>query len=527
MHALFIHVVKEYTRKLEEIDRRLEVSLDKEEIQTLGLKLRFHYNELKHYSQLLRSIHDRVVHIQEKYGFLANEEVSRAKEEPPPGDEKDSGKHPPAPEFTELTPPAVQPPKAKNERERKDLVALVSQWAERLAENGLRIEDVLKDAGTFPAGAPPGIKAPEKTKPEDARGGAPPEKPAPPVPEEEEPVESGFAGEGAGDEPAHARERPPSVETLPLPPVPPLEEKIAEWSSRLASGDTEKTVGEIEKYAAKNRAALMEWTGTLLDESAAAERAGAAPAADVVLGVLAALSGATGAAINFLESAMKKGADHPFAHLYLAHCFMVKKLYEGALANYRLALRRDPANPNAVFGAADSLMRLKRFDETLKLLERDFPDRKSRLEAGLLRAEAEAGLGNYNAALNTVQALLEDCDSMEERSRCYHAMGRVKNIRGDVLSSIDLLERSLEADSMNPAARLDLGKLYHAHNAVPLAKNHFTFLVRNFPETEWADEARAYIYRVPEAAKFPSGSPEAKQPQRGVGRAPENTLSGR
>jgi len=70
---LFVHVAKDFMKKLDDLESRLSISMDKDEIHTLGLKLRFYHNEIRNYLSRMQQIHDRIIEIQRKYGFKPEE----------------------------------------------------------------------------------------------------------------------------------------------------------------------------------------------------------------------------------------------------------------------------------------------------------------------------------------------------------------------------------------------------------------------------------------------------------------------
>lgn len=151
---MFVHLVKDYLKKLEAVEQRLAVSLDRDEIQTLGLKLRFYFNEIRHYQRMMDEVYNRVIDIQEKYGFVAEGERRQSSEKKPQQDKS---------EKTE------------------DLKGLLSDWISRMEEKGI-------DPKSFLQGAPP-VKEPEEKMPEVASAPeAEPEEPEPATPPAREQV---------------------------------------------------------------------------------------------------------------------------------------------------------------------------------------------------------------------------------------------------------------------------------------------------------------------------------------------------
>ncbi len=118
---MFVHLTKDFLKKLDAVEQRLAVSLDRDEIQTLGLKLRFYFNEVKHYQRLLNEVHARVIDIQDKYGFM--------------------------PEKT-TTGKASDQKSAVTEGKTENIATLVGDWISRLEKQGVDPKELLRGAGT-------------------------------------------------------------------------------------------------------------------------------------------------------------------------------------------------------------------------------------------------------------------------------------------------------------------------------------------------------------------------------------------
>jgi len=125
---VFLHLIKDFLKKLDAVEQRLAVSLDRDEIQTLGLKLRFYFNEINHYQRQMDEVHNRVIEIQDKYGFV------------PEAERRES-----APEKLAA---GSKPEKAE------DVKTLVTDWIARLEEKGVDPKELLRSAGANVAAAP-------------------------------------------------------------------------------------------------------------------------------------------------------------------------------------------------------------------------------------------------------------------------------------------------------------------------------------------------------------------------------------
>ncbi|MFH1537421.1 MAG: hypothetical protein ABIH66_00585 [bacterium] len=517
-------------KKLDEVDRRLEASIEKEEIQTLGLKLRFYYNEIKHYRQLLGNVFNRICESQEKYGFISEgepvEDVAdfeeELKDEPEATAENADG--------AEAPPPRKAASRAAGAKSREELVGMVASWIRELDSRGVNVEDILlkpKKIDEIMAAGAEGSKE-KAASGEDASGAEAEEASGTatveiPLEVKESFEENGHTAEGADAEQAPAEKEPVSAprdvpsgagyapkeegkERLPLA------QRLSEWENAIEKGEMDEVVDGMEEYVREHR---QECYGFISSGSTAAVgRADSSAKTDFLCGLLAMLLGSYGSAINMLESSLRKAGAPSETRRILAGCYFQKGLYENALANYRESMSAGARKEESTIEASDCLLRLGKFEEVIEFLSgAEFSDHTCRLHAGIRTAEALLELNRHNEALEKAGLLLDECETPTERSFCYHLLARAKEAKKDYVSAIDLYERSLENDSMNAPARLGLGKLCMQNNALPLAKNHFSFIARNFPESEWADEARRLLYNVAEIAANQNSSKAAAQTQ--------------
>ena len=484
---MFIHLTKDYLKKLEEIDRRLEVCLDKEEIQTLGLKLRFYYNEIKHYRSLLENLFGKIVQLQEKYGFSTDDdspgkfgETKRATGVV----DRSTGTEGETRTFKEFAPPVLKKTELLEQKaiSYSEDIPSVSDSGKQAESKGLRLDDILNRAKDFltEGGTSAAFieKLKEKAMEKEIRttGLSADET----TPGEEPDVDAGVA-----DETFQAA----TTETIMS-----LTEKLSDWEEELETVGVGKVMEEMESHLRAHIKEMMEWVNEMEGEAGvwAPEGNGGR---DLIYGVLYMVAGRDGTAINMFESAIKKGVDYAEVNFLLGECLLNKKLYERALMGFRAALEHDSSQADAVLRIGDCLRQLGRYEEAVEVLgDYDFREKKHRLTGGMKRVDALIGMNKYSEAVESAKALVEECDTVAERSQCYYLMAKAKEKKGDILSAIDLYERSIEADSANGEARLGLGKLYLQHRALPLAKNHFTYLLRNFPDSVCADEARQLMY---------------------------------
>lgn len=592
---MFVHVAKDFLRKIEGVEKRLEVSLDRDEIQTLGLKLRFYYNEISHYQNLMGEVLSRIIEVQEKFGFQTEEagavppqvaSVAPLKQEVEPE------------EKPRVAPEQIPEPPRKEE----DVVGLVSAWISRLEEDGVDPREVLKSAGATiqeeklkaekreaaerDSRAP--IQPPKRMM--DEQEPAPEKKQAAPAPGPSHPgffaarnaaaqymktvmdtdgeAEDAYEGREAAkksrktqpvkEQPApervpeertklpdmselernieSARERLSSVAAEPVERAP-LEAPVApapdemdfhdeplsgrELAEEMATAektgyvDVERSVLEIKDLFNKGASAQLEafetlerlcdrnpvdvhdWIVSLSGEKDEAFFASDSTGAlEFCAGCLAAGIGMTGTAINRLEAAFAKGLTNSNGKILLSDLYYIKGIFGKSLKGYRDAEEAAGSSSSTAMGIIRCLRETKRSAELVAEVDkRSFSDENERLEALCHKAEALIYLDRTQEATGLLDGLLQTTAKPRWKARLIFLKAKLMEAKGDAVAATDNYESSLELDGDNPEALFALGNLYMKHRAIPLAKGRLSTLVRKFPESPWADQARALMDR--------------------------------
>jgi len=542
---LFNHLIKDYRKKLDDIERRLEVSLDRDEVQTLGLKLRFHYNEVKHYRKMMREVFDRIAEIQDKYGFVHEEAPAEA------------------PEREKL--------RAAPEAEKSgDAASLVSDWIARLEKKGIDPKALLRgDASSASelerkqdkteSAARAEEKQPEpaaaervssETKPPaqpqritgvnpnaaaksyiktqtDLSGASAVEKLSADAVDayipsgadyrdaEETPLfnetaaepkqtEQRLDAEPIAQQPATAVDAISQADidafevadepAQPNAPAPSLADKLTGWAAKLAAGESEESIlHEMQAAADDSETAATEvsdWLDKVREVRAdpAAEDAAALAAAWLLK-----LSGRPGMAMNALETAVKKNGGSPEANKLLGDLYRQRGMSSRAADCYGAAIRAGTEDPDVETTLFECLKQAERWDDISDHI--DGMEMSDDAELVLLKSEALQRTGRADEALKLLEALAESEADPRSRTRALTLLARALESKGDILGAIDCFEKSFEIVPDNPESRYELGKLYISHNAVPLARNELMALAKRHPESEWADKARELMAR--------------------------------
>ncbi len=540
---MFNHLIKDYRKKLDDIERRLEVSLDRDEVQTLGLKLRFHYNEVKHYRKMMREVFDRIAEIQDKYGFVHEDEPAEEPEQ-------------------------VKPRTASEAEKSGDAASLVSDWIARLEKKGIDPKALLR--GETSTAAEPehkqgeikiAARAEEKqpVKPAAAERVSSETKP-PAQPQRITGVNPNAAAKSynktqtdlsgasaveklsadaidafipSGADYRDIEETPVLVEQTanqarvehaidaePIAPrqeimenvvsqadidafelteeiaaAPSLADKLSEWAAKLAAGEREESIlHEMQSLADDSETAAMEVSDWLDKVREARADPAAEDAAALAAAWLLKLSGRPGMAMNALETSVKKNGGSPEANKLLGDLYKQRGMISRAADCYGAAIRVGTEDPDVETTLFECLKQAERWDDISDRI--DGMEMSDDAELVLLKSEALQRTGRTDEASKLLEALaaLDDADP-KARTRALTLLARALESKGDILGAIDCFEKSFEIVPDNPESRYELGKLYISHNAVPLARNELMALAKRHPESEWADKARELMAR--------------------------------
>ena len=550
---MFIHVVKDYLKKIEDVDAKLAASLDRDEIQTLGLKLRFYFKEIVHYRKLLKDVHDKIIETQKKYGFKTE---AVAEEQPPPE-------------------PPPQPKSGDDE-----IMNVLAEWIGNLKEQGHDPKDLLEAAGNFikqtgvepteldvnlpeeipplaiPDGREPAAPAPEildeippiSPEPEPVQPSEPEPEPEPelalepellPEPESEpeapapEDAAPEVAPEVADEDVAEPQPEPMAPEPVPAPEpdgsdldmvvpgeqAPPLDldvepdaepepeplpletadlgELFAAWNAEFRDRETTppELTQRLELLIRKRRpdvAACMDRLVMRAREDDSVFDAGAVSLFSQ--GWLAWRLGRSGLAVNLMDRALERGCDFGLCYMILGRCYFAKKVFNKALINYKIASRVDAGADEARLGIAHSLIMLDKPRDAMDYLNSEaFRTEDSQIESALLRATAMEKMDRRADAENLLKQMSGNCEEPANRARCMFRLGQIQEQRKDVLKAIDLYEETVAADPDHLEAQYNLGRLYMKHQAYPLARRHLQYVIHNHPDSPWADRARDLI----------------------------------
>ena len=165
-----------------------------------------------------------------------------------------------------------------------------------------------------------------------------------------------------------------------------------------------------------------------------------------------------------LERAIAVNPSDVTAQTLLGETLLASGDARGAEAAYRMALRRQADNPDAIRGLVGALAAQGRGDEALEFANR-------------LNAEQQAKAGGINKLRGEAQA----------------AQARAAEARGDLGSARSLFEDALLNNPDDPWLRLDLARIYVRQGAVANARSMMDGLLATHPDMTDALYASALL----------------------------------
>lgn len=488
---MFIHIAKDFMKKLEDVDARLAVSLDKDEIQTLGLKLRFYFNELKHYRARFDEIHDKIIDTQKKYGFAPEEDVPYSQPRPQPAR--------PAPLTTASAP-------APEAQEKPNTLKVLSEWVAQLEQQGQDPNKILANAGESARNAE--IKSIDFNLPEEDPGQEPPPPPAPaPEPVIEEYEEPAPVKEPYVRHKQYAPPHPeiPRIGRIPENPEPEqpsgsapmsIEEIFMHWGEVFEPSEKSvlSVIMDLRELAQFKKSEIA----LILDQALAGKKIipdgkGAGLAA-FCWGLLAHELGRNGQAVALLQQAISGGIAVALSYLMLGQACFAKGLYEKALINFKFASKIDPSLEESSICEAWSLLAMGKPQEAIDHLRgQRFATQEARADAAILQAEALEKMSRVPEAKSLLETAAQATPSHIDRARLIFRLASMLESEGDILSAISQYESAIESDLEHLPARFHLGRLYLQHQAFPLAREQFSYLIKKHPGSTWADKARELL----------------------------------
>ncbi|MGI4982361.1 MAG: tetratricopeptide repeat protein, partial [Janthinobacterium lividum] len=176
-------------------------------------------------------------------------------------------------------------------------------------------------------------------------------------------------------------------------------------------------------------------------------------------------AGDTGRARDLLERAIRLDPNDVTAQNALGDVLLAARDPQGAEAAYRMALRRQADNPDAIRGVVGALSQQGRAAEALQF-------------AGRLSEQERQRIGGLGAL----------------RAQQQQAGARTAEQRGDLATARTDLENALLNDPQSPWIRLDLARVYHKLGALANARSVMDGLVASNPDLPDALYASALLY---------------------------------
>jgi protein O-GlcNAc transferase len=171
--------------------------------------------------------------------------------------------------------------------------------------------------------------------------------------------------------------------------------------------------------------------------------------------------------------------------------------YEGALAQYRSAIERNPDDAESHSNLGQMLVRLSRpaealpyFDRAIALLPARWAYHFNRARAFALLERWDDAIGGYRQA----QQLFPD-----DYATAFN-LGQALHRKGDEAAAVDAYRRAIELDPSDATFHFALANSYERLEQRPAAAAAYTEYLRLSPEAADADRVRARIALLTDAS---------------------------
>lgn len=204
--------------------------------------------------------------------------------------------------------------------------------------------------------------------------------------------------------------------------------------------------------------------------------------------------------VEQLQDRVRRNPEDPgaYAKLGLALLQRVREtadpsLYTRAQQAFAEALKRDPNELDALEGQGSLALSLHKFADALRYGEQARAINPYRAEIYGIIGDAHVELGQYEAALDTIQKMVDTRPALNSYSRASY----LRELQGDTAGAIDIMKKAVVSGVPGSESMLwtqvQLGHLYFNSGDLARAEQGYTAALRLRPDYVYA---RAGIARV-------------------------------
>lgn len=194
-----------------------------------------------------------------------------------------------------------------------------------------------------------------------------------------------------------------------------------------------------------------------------------------------------------LQEQIRTNPEHPDAYALLGLALLQRvrvtadpQLYTQAEQAFTEALKRDPHHVDALIGQGSLALSRHQFAEALRWGQQAQAINPYRAQVYGIIGDAQVELGQYDAAITTIQKMVDTRPNLSSYSRASY----LRELQGDTAGAIDAMQRAIAAG--NPIAeetrwtQVQLGQLYFNSGDLTRAEQTYTQALASDPEYAYA-----------------------------------------
>ncbi|HWE00126.1 MAG TPA: tetratricopeptide repeat protein, partial [Bryobacteraceae bacterium] len=163
---------------------------------------------------------------------------------------------------------------------------------------------------------------------------------------------------------------------------------------------------------------------------------------------------------TILDRVLQLQPNRTEALLELGMLNLNEKKYKDAEQNFAKAYALQPANLRGLLGESAALRLEGQTQKSVELISKELARDPSRIDLQRELGNAQADAGEYDAAIQTFQAVLPKLTDSKARGDLLTRIGQAYRMKHDTQHSIDALESASKEMPNNPAILTNLAELY-------------------------------------------------------------------
>jgi tetratricopeptide (TPR) repeat protein len=196
---------------------------------------------------------------------------------------------------------------------------------------------------------------------------------------------------------------------------------------------------------------------------------------------------------TILDRVLQLQPNRTEALLELGMLNLNEKKYKDAEQNFAKAYVLQPTNLRGLLGESAALRLEGQTQKSVELISQQLAKDPSRVDLQRELGNAQADAGQYDAAIQTFQAVLPKLTDSKARGDLLTRIGQAYRVKHDTQHSIDALEGASKEVPNNPAILTSLGELYSEQANYQKARQNYELALKVEPNNPVALNNLAYL----------------------------------